>query len=117
MTDDDAAKILEELLPAQNEARLLGLSLSLPIVQVDTIFQKYLDPRERLLYIIVAFLRQAQPKPTWRVIVDALKSPVVNHTPLANRVEAAHFPDPTATRPLQTETGESICFIINVIVT
>ena len=40
--------------------------------------------------------------------MDALKSPAVNLTALAERVEAAHFPDLTATRPPPPATGESV---------
>ena len=46
------------------------------------------------------FLKQAEPRPTWRAIVTALRSPAVNLPQLAMRVEAAHFPDPTASRDL-----------------
>ena len=53
----------------------------------------YQDPKERFYRIILAFLRQAEPPPTWRAIINALKSPIVNLTALAKRVEAAHFPD------------------------
>ena len=67
-------------------------------VEVEHIQAMYQNPKERLCHIILAFLRQAEPPPTWRVIVNALRSPVVNLTALAKRVEAAHFPDPTASR-------------------
>ena len=70
---------------------------------------KYQDPKDRLYHIIIAFLSQAEPRPTWRVIVDALRSPVVNLTALAERVEAAHFPDLTAARDVVPETtGKSL---------
>ena len=98
MTERDAAAVLEALLPAQTQSYLLGMELKLEIHEIEAIHTKYLDPRDRLLHIILAFLRRAEPRPTWRVIVDALKSPAVNLTALAERVEAAHFPDPTATR-------------------
>ena len=39
---------------------------------------------------------------------ENLKSPAVNLTALAERDEAAHFPDPTATRPPPPATGESV---------
>ena len=39
-----------------------------------------------------------EPKPTWRAILAALRSPAVNLPQLAMRVEAEHFPDPTAAR-------------------
>ena len=94
--------ILEALLDAQNQSYKLGLRLNLPVREVEAIFTKYLDPCDRLLQIIIAFLRQAEPRPTWRVIVDALRSPAVNLTALARRVEAAH--DLTATRDVVPET-------------
>ena len=91
-------KVLEELLPAQNQSYVLGLKMGLPLYAVDAIYERYAEPQARLLHILIAFLKQADPGPTWRVIVDALRSPAVNLPNLAERVEAAHFPNPTATR-------------------
>ena len=107
LTESDAAEILEELLSAQNQSYLLGLKLKLPVHEVEAIHLKYLDPRERLLHVIIAFLRQAEPRPTWRVIVEALRNPIVNLPALARRVEAAHFPDPSAERETPAVSGES----------
>ena len=107
MTEKDAAAVFEALLPAQTQSYLLGMKLKLEIHEIEAIHIKYLDARDRLLHIIIAFLRRAEPRPTWRVIVNALKSPAVNLTALAERVEAAHFPDPTATQPPPPATGES----------
>ena len=107
LTESDAAEILEELLSAQIQSYLLGLKLKLPLHEVEAIHLKYLDPRERLLHVIIAFLRQAEPRPTWRAIVEALRNPIVNLPALARRVEAAHFPDPTTTREPSTAFGES----------
>ena len=97
LTPDDAAEILEELLPAQNQSYLLGLKLKLPKHEVEAIHTRYLDPHERLLHVIIAFLRQEEPRPTWRVIVEALRNPIVNLPQLARRLESAHFPDDMAT--------------------
>ena len=83
---------------AQNSAHLLGLMLNVKPRDVEAILIKYQDQKDRLYHIIIAFLGQAEPRPTWRVIVGALRSPVVNLTALAGRVEAAHFPDLVATR-------------------
>ena len=105
LTPNDAVKILEEILEAQNHSGFLGLKLNLRPDDVEAIKKRYSDPRECLLQIIIAFLNQAEPRPTWRVIIDALKNPVVNLTALAGRVEAAHFPNPTAIRAPPTESG------------
>ena len=107
LSESDAADILEELLSAQNQSYLLGIKLKLPIHEVEAIHLRYLYPRERLLHVIIAFLRQAEPRPTWRVIVEALRNPIVNLPALARRVEATHFPILTATRELSIISGES----------
>ena len=94
LTPDDATKIVEELLPAQNKSHLLGLKLNLPRYEVAATHSRYSDPVDRLLHVITEFLRRTvTPKPTWRVIVEALRSPLVNLPDLARRVEADHFPD------------------------
>ena len=104
LTVDDAADILEELLPARNQSFLLGLNLKLPYYVVEAIHQQYIRPQDRLLYTIIAFLRRTEPKPTWRVIVDALKSATLGLPALARKLEAAHFPDTVATRGFSGET-------------
>ena len=71
------------------------------------IVDNYKQPLDRLLHIILKFLSQSEPPPTWRAIVNALRSKTVNLTALAKRVEAAHFPDPTASRDPPTTSGES----------
>jgi hypothetical protein len=107
LSPDDAGRILEELLEAQNQAHLLGLMMNVKPRDVEAIQATYQQPKDRLLHVIIAFLQQAEPMPTWRAIIEALKSPVVGLTALAMRLEAAHFPDPTSTRdmtPPQTTT-------------
>ena len=101
LTPDDAVAMLEELLEAQYESYNLGLKLKLPVDVVDSIHERYELPSQRpqrLLRILIHFLRQTEPRPTWRVVVDALRSPLVSLHALAKKVEAAHIPDPSATR-------------------
>lgn len=91
---------------AQNKAHLLGLKLHVHPRDVEAIQTTYQQPTDRLLHIILAFLRQSDIEPTWRVIIDALRSPVVNLPHLATRLKRAHFPDPTAVRELPKTSGE-----------
>ena len=104
LTPDDAVDVLEGLLPAQNKSYELGLKLKLPQHVVEAIHSKQLPPDKYLLKVLIKFLQQVEPRPTWRVIVEALRSPAVNLPALAKRVEAAYFPDPTATRDVTAET-------------
>ena len=104
LTPDDAVDVLEELQPAQNKSYELGLKLKLPQHVVEAIHSKELPPDKYLLKIIIKFLHQVEPRPTWRVIVEALKSPIVDLPALARRVKAAHFPDTTARSDVVAET-------------
>ena len=104
LVPDDAGKILEELLDAQNHAHLLGLMMNVKPRDVEAVQATYQQPKDRLLHIILAFLNQAEPRPTWRAIVEALRSPVVNLPALAKKLEAAHFPDSTSTRDVVPES-------------
>ena len=104
--------VLEELVEAQNHSYRLGLKLKLPSHVVDSIRAQYSDPRDRLLQVLLEFMRQTEPRPTWRVIIDALRSRAVNLPHLAEIVEAAHFPDTTATRDVpQQSTGNIYCVL------
>ena len=90
LTEEDVDEIFDELIPAQNESYVLGIKLKLPVYQVESIRDTFTDSRGRLLQTIIAFLRQENPKPTWSVIVAALRSPAVNQQALARKVEEAH---------------------------
>ena len=93
LTPDDAVDVLEELLPAQNKSYELGLKLKLPQHEVDSIHSTYSKPRSRLLHVLIEFTNQTEPRPTWRVIVEALRSPAINLSALARRVELVHCHD------------------------
>ena len=93
LTPDDAIDVQEEIIEAQNQAYALGLKLKLLVHVVDAICEKHSQPRDRLLQVIIAFTKQVDPRPTWRAIVAALRSPAVNLPQLAMRVEAAHCRD------------------------
>lgn len=106
LTEDEARDVIEKILPAQNQSFQLGLKLKLPVYEVQSIHDQYQRPQDRLLHIIIAFLRNDQPaaqhRPTWRVIVDALKSKTVGFPALAREVEAAHYSADNAKRRDET---------------
>ena len=118
LTPDDASDVLEELLPAQNKSYELGLKLKLPQHEVEAIHSRHLSSDERLREILIKFLKQAEPRATWRVIIEALRSPTVDDKALARKVEAAHFPHPTAIRDVKVveTTGMSPSALFSVTV-
>ena len=104
LSPDDAIHILEEILEAKNQSRYLGLKLNIPEHDVTGIHQRYSDPKDCLYYILVEFLKRLDPRPTWKVIIAAIKSPAVNLPQLAMKLETRHIPDLRATRDIPPET-------------
>ena len=90
MTPDDVGEVLDEIIEAQNQSYVIGVKLKLPEYEVERIHSVYKDPRQQLLQVLIEFTKQIEPKPTWRVIVDMLKSPSVNLTHLARKIERKH---------------------------
>ena len=85
--------MLEELLEAQNHAKYIGLKLKVPQHVLDG---TYSEPRERLYAVIMEYLKQVEPRPTWRGIVNSLRSSLVNLPPLALKIETKYsLPTPT----------------------
>ena len=109
LTPDDANNVLEEIVEAQNQSYMLGLKLNLPLHVLDAIHLTNRLPRNRLLQVLIEFTKQVDPRPTWRTIVAALRSPAVNLPQLAMTVEAAHFPD-LGKRGTTQSTAEDLSF-------
>ena len=107
MSPEDAADMLDELLEAQNKSRIFGLKLNLPLHVVDAIQSTYSQPEDRLLQVLIEFTKQIDPRPTWRVVEKALKTPSVNLPHLAKKVAATHFPDPTSTCDVASEPAST----------
>ena len=66
---------------------------------VNGIHSQYKSSRDRLLYVLVEFLKQV--KPTWGAIVNALKSPAINHRRLALKIESKYCLPAEPMQPLQ----------------
>ena len=92
LTPDDALDLVEELLPAKIRSRELGLALKLPPTVISEIHDSFSDPRLRLFHILLEFTSQSQPRPTWRLLIDALRSSEVRLPALAHRLEEIYIP-------------------------
>ena len=95
LEQQNAAAISEELAKAAPRAIELGLQLGLNEDEIDAIKKG----EDKLLQVILAFLKRKDPKPTWSVIVEALRSIAVNLPSLAMTVEEDHRKKPRARTP------------------
>ena len=88
LTRRDLVGVAEELVGVGAKWMLLGLVLGLPKSTVEEIHVQYRDQADQLLHVIAEFLEQKETRPTWRVIINALRSPLIGEHALAEKIEA-----------------------------
>ena len=91
---DDAIEIFDEIVDVKDKSENLGLLLELPLALRSSLQQQYSNPEVHLLHIIIEFLKIKEPKPTWRVIIDALTHPLLHYDELAQEIKRKYlFPE------------------------
>ncbi|CAI8041778.1 hypothetical protein GBAR_LOCUS23179 [Geodia barretti] len=108
LTEADTEEIVENLASAHTQSFVLGIRFNLPLHEVEAIHSEYLDIHGRFLQIILAFLKQQNPKPTWRVIIEALRSPIVNLPGLADELEAQEVVHVTPSTDSEMSAGPTV---------
>ena len=109
LPQETAVEILEELLPAKNKSLFLARKLKIPDHTVEAIEKQYIDSQERLYHVIVEFVKQVEPRPTWRIITDALRSSIVNLPRLAKEIERRHDSHTPAIKPMISGSYVKCC--------
>ena len=84
---DDAILILQEIIEVKEKYFVFGLLLKVESNVMYSIHYQHSDPEDCLLQVIEEFMKQAEPEPTWRVIINILSHPLLNYTELAQKIE------------------------------
>ena len=84
---DNAAIVAEELFHVRPDTYELGLALQLSQDVLQTIMTENQKPHGQILRITEVFLKRKDPKPTWRAIIEALKTPAVNRSKMAQQIQ------------------------------
>ena len=97
--EKDLGTLHSALYPARNSYKSLGLQLGVKIGEVESIESKYTDPGERLLGILRARMKKAEPL-TWNDIDSALRLDCVDEGKTADDIRKKYRHlfslDPTA---------------------
>lgn len=83
----DLGLVLEETCEARARWYDLGLALRVSVPTLESIKAEYSDPKDRHREMLAAWLKHAEPQPTWEAMIKALASKVVEEGPLAKRLE------------------------------
>ena len=95
LSQEDVSDVVGDILEVQTKSEEFGRVLKIPKSTVDAIHQQYGDPKLRLLHVLDEFVKQVEPPPTWRVILEALRHPLIGHSRLAQEIESKYCPHPS----------------------
>ena len=88
---DDLGDVLEEILCSSTKCYRIGLRLKVPVAKLDGIRKEFSDQEECLCEMLKEWLKStAGTKPSWEVLVEALRSQTVGETRLADQLETNH---------------------------
>ena len=94
LNEADVPNVVCEILQVQTKFKTFGRVLGLRRVTVDSIHQQHSDPEECLFGALDEFVKQVEPPPTWRVILEALRNPLIGLPHLAEEIENKYCPHP-----------------------
>ena len=86
---NDLGEVHEAVCEARTQAYNIRLQLKVAVDTLESIDERYDDSSDKLREVLKTWLRTA-PKPTWQVIVNALRSRVVGQPKLASDIEAKY---------------------------
>ena len=87
----DLKAVVKALLPISNKWYDLGLEFDICADTLDNIKTSHQDNVERLRECLKIFLKQVDPAPTWKVIVEALSEPTIGNPQLARQLEEQYL--------------------------
>ena len=92
LSEETIVDLFLELKPARSNSYNLGLELKVPESEIQKIHSSLSKPENRLLYVLLKFVTQVEPRPSWTTIISALRSPAVNLPDLAQQVAEKNCP-------------------------
>ena len=91
LTEPNLRVLLNELHPVRASWYKIGLELEIPHTELDCFDQKYSDQVDLLCEVLKYWIRTAvDPRPSWKAVVAALRSPIVNAKYIAEHLEAKY---------------------------
>ena len=90
LSQDDVSDVVGDILEVQTKSKEFGRVLKIPKPTVDAIHQQYSDPKLRLLHVLDEFVKQVEPPPTLRVIMETLRHPLIGQHRLAQEIESKY---------------------------
>ena len=92
MRTKDIGTVLEALWDARPKWYFIGIALGIKVTDLDVIkYENMRNPDECITEMLVKWLQNANSKPTWHSVVKALRSPIVDLTRIAEKIEGSQL--------------------------
>ena len=88
----DLKSLHSELHPVADKWYFLGVQLQVPIETLKCIRKENLSVSECLLEMLIVWLKCTNPPSTWNILIEALESPPVGETLLAQQLRDKYCP-------------------------
>ena len=89
---NDVNVIRKEIHAIRGKWQDIALELEMPLKDVDIIASDVKDDKERLLKVLKWWLTREQPKPTWSVLIESLRSCTIEENTLADELLRKYCP-------------------------
>ena len=90
-TEPSLKALLTELHPVRASWYNIGLHLDIPYTTLDCFMRNYTDPLDLMREMLKHWIKASvDPHPTWKVVVTALRSPLVNEKNVAAQLESKY---------------------------
>ena len=98
LTDKDLWKVQNILWEVCERWFDIGIQLKLEPNNLNKIEANYKTVEECCRKMLLTWLSQVEPKPTWSALVEALKSPAVKCEDVARKIKLEHLPEPESSQ-------------------
>ena len=92
MTDKSIKVVRTELYCARAKWYDIGIELGIPVGDLKSIKAMCDTPSECLLEALEYWLKQVDPKPSWKTLISALEQPAVGEKQLAYNLRQKYYP-------------------------
>lgn len=98
-------EILEALLQVRSKWYDAGMKLKVPVDTLDGIEARYDDPKDQLREMLKSWLKGAvKSQPTWKALVEMLRSSLVDEPRMADQLEGKYCPSPDGELEIQGQS-------------
>ena len=90
LTPDDLGTLLNELHGVIDVWFRFGVQLKVPVVRLNAIKREHMEHDDCLMHMLIFWLSNATPSPTWQTVVDALCCASVGRPQIAENIRRTY---------------------------